>query len=284
MNPTPQTDSSQVTRWNGPAGRAWVEHQELLDRVFKPLEEQLAQAARAANATRVLDVGCGTGSTTVAVAQALGEAARSTGIDISDLMIAAARARAEREGSRATFICANAQAYAFEPASFDMIVSRFGVMFFDNAVQAFDNLRRAATGSAGLRFLAWRSVAENPFMTTAEKAAASLLNLPAREPDAPGQFGFADPRLVQTILKESGWTGIDIRPLDVICSFPEKELVTYFTRLGPVGLALQEIDHRTREEVIEQLINVVRPAFDQYVSGPEVRFTAACWMVAARAR
>ena len=142
---------------------------------------------------RVLDVGCGTGSTTLAVARLLGAKGRCTGIDISEPMIAAARARAEREGTPASFIRADAQTHAFEPASFDMIISRFGVMFFDDSVRAFANLRRAARDDAELRFIAWRSAAENPFMTTAERAAAPLLpNLPARRPDAPGQFAFAD--------------------------------------------------------------------------------------------
>ena len=114
-------------------------------------------------------------------------------LDSIPSMIAAARARAEREGVPATFICASAEDYAFEPAAFDMVASRFGVMFFTDSVRAFANLRRAATPGAGLRFIAWRSVPENPFMTTAERAAVPLLpELPARRPDGPGQFAFAD--------------------------------------------------------------------------------------------
>jgi SAM-dependent methyltransferase len=228
----------------------------------------------------VLDVGCGTGSTTLAAARLLGEKGHCTGIDISEPMITAAQARAEREGAPASFIRANAQDHAFEPASFDMIISRFGVMFFDDFVQAFANLRRAAKDGAELRFIAWRSPSENPFMTTAERAAAPLLpNLPARRPDAPGQFAFADQRRVHRILEESGWAGIDLQPLDVACTLPEKELVRYLTRLGPLGVILHEADDRTRTEVIE----TVRAAFEPYVHGAEVRFTAACWRVGARA-
>src|SRR6185503_10080916 len=105
-----------------------------------------------ASASRVLDVGCGTGSTTLAVARLLQAKGGCTGIDISGPMIAAARARAKQEGTPARFIQANAQTHAFEPASFDMIVSRFGVMFFSDPVQAFANLRHAATNDAELRF------------------------------------------------------------------------------------------------------------------------------------
>jgi SAM-dependent methyltransferase len=278
MNVTRQTAEEQTKLWNGPAGHAWVEAQELLDPMFKPLEDLLVEAVSARAGRRVLDIGCGTGSTTLAVARLVGARGRCTGVDISEPMITAARARAEREGTLADFIRADAQTHAFEPASFDMIISRFGVMFFDDSVQAFANLRRASEDGAGLRFIAWRSPSENPFMTTAERAAAPLLpNLPARRPDAPGQFAFADPRRVSRVLEESGWAGIDIRPIDVACTLPEKELVRYLTRFGPLGLVLHEADDRTRAQVIE----TVRAAFEPYVHGAEVRFTAACWMVSA---
>lgn len=269
----------QAALWNGPAGRAWVEAQELLDRMFQPFETLLVDAVPA-RSRRVLDVGCGAGSTTLAVARRLQAAGECAGIDLSEPMIAAARARAERAGLPVRFICADAQAHPFEPAGFDTIISRFGVMFFDDPVDAFANLRRAATDDAGLRLIAWRSAAENPFMTTAERAAAPLLpDLPARRPGAPGQFALADPGRVHTILEQSGWEGIDIQPIDVRCTLPEKELLPYLTRLGPVGLALQQADDRTRELVVE----AVRAAFDPYLHGGEVRYTAACWMVGARA-
>lgn len=280
MDVTRAVDNEQTTLWNGLAGRAWVEEKELLDQIFKPFENLLVEAVSVGNPVgRVLDVGCGTGTTTLAVARLLGDRGHSAGIDISDPMIAAARARTKREGVTATFICANAQAYTFEPASFDMIISRFGVMFFDDFVQAFANLRVAAREGAELRFIVWRAPSENSFLTTAERAAAPLLpNLPPRRPDAPGQFALADQRKVHHILEDSGWAEIDIRPIDVACTLPEKELVRYFTKLGPLGRILHEVDDRTRIQVIE----TVRTAFDPYVHGTEVRFPAACWMVVAR--
>lgn len=280
MDVTQQSDNEQAKLWNGPAGRAWVEAQAVLDQMFKPFEDMLAEAASAVAGGRVLDIGCGTGCTTIAAARRLGPGGSSTGVDISEPMIATARTRAERDGIAASFICADAQTCILEPASFDMIISRFGVMFFDDPVLAFAHLRRAARDGAELRFAAWRSAAENPFMTTAERAAAPLLpNLPPRRPGAPGQFAFADQARVARILEESGWAGIDIAPIDVVCAFPEKELIRYLSLLGPVGLILREADDRTRAQVIA----AVRAAFDPYVHGTEVRYTAACWMVTARA-
>lgn len=280
MSDTPHPDNQQTALWNGRAGRAWVDAQALLDPMLKPFENLLVDAVWAGQGRRVLDVGCGTGGTTLAVARLLGAKAQCTGADISEPMIAAAQARARQEDTAASFICADVQRHAFDPASFDTIMSRFGVMFFDDPVVAFANLRRAATDDAGLHCIAWRSAADNPFMTTAERAAAPLLpNLPARRPGAPGQFAFADQNRVASILEASGWAGIEIRPVDVDCTLPETALVDYFSTLGPVGLVLQDADEQTRKQVVE----VVRRAFDPFVQGAEVRFTAACWMIGASA-
>ncbi|WP_406418214.1 class I SAM-dependent methyltransferase [Streptomyces sp. NBC_01614] len=280
MNVRRGTDDEQAARWSGASGNAWVDTQALLDDMLRPFEELLIGAMPAGQAGQVLDVGCGTGGTTVAVARLLGPAGSCVGIDISEPMITAARARAEREGTPVSFIQADAQEHAFEPAAFDAVISRFGVMFFNDPVRAFANLRGAAKDGAALRCVVWRGPAENPFMTTAERAAAPLLpNLPARRPDEPGQFAFADSDRLQRVLTESGWAGIDIRPVDVPCTLPERELVRYFTRLGPVGQVLHEADDQTRARVVE----TVRAAFDSFVQGTEVRFTSACWMVSATA-
>jgi SAM-dependent methyltransferase len=279
MSISRQINEEQATLWNGIAGRAWVEAQPLLDEVLKPFEDLLVQAVAQKSPGCVLDVGCGTGATTLAAARLLGANSRCIGVDISEPMIALARARAARDGSPASFISADAQTHPFEPASFDMIISRFGVMFFADSVGAFENLRRAATDDAELCFLAWRGAEENPFMMTAERAAAPLLpNIPPREPDAPGQFAFADRGRVAHILEEGGWTDIDIQPVEGHCAFPAKDLVRYFTQLGPLGRVLHEADEQSRTRIVAK----VRTAFDPYVHGDEVRFTAACWKVSAR--
>ena len=277
MQTSPQADESQTRLWNGLAGQAWVDTQPMLDELFRPFETLLLSAVAAHGGQRVLDIGCGTGSTTLAIARQVGTQGHCLGIDLSAPMIATARQRAEGEGSTARFLCADAQVQGFEPAGFDTLVSRFGVMFFSDAVKAFTNLRNAARRDAQLHCIAWRSARENPFMTTAERAAAPLLALPSREPGAPGQFAFGDAQHVQRILAESGWADITIQPLDVICTLPETSLIPYFTRLGPLGLALDTLDGQARQ----QLIETVRAAFEPYVQGTAVCFTAACWTIGA---
>ncbi len=239
MNATHRTDDEQTKLWNGSAGCAWVDAQEMLDRTLMPLEELLIAEVRASGAARVLDVGCGTGSTTLAAARVLGADGRSVGIDISEPMIAAARGRAEQERSSATFICADAQSHAFGSTRFDLIIARFGVMFFDDPVQAFANLRNAMSAGGQLRSVVWRSAAENPFMTTAERAASALLpNLAPRRADAPGQFGFADAQRVRKILERSGLGG-HRHPTDRRVVLAARE------RVGPLRNALRPGRHRS---------------------------------------
>jgi SAM-dependent methyltransferase len=274
-------DNEQAAIWNGDAGNAWVEAQALLDHMFKPIEAMLIDAVSAERHQQVLDIGCGTGSTTIAASRRLGTKGHCVGVDISEQMIAMARKRAERESLTTTFICADAQSHVFDPASFDLIISRFGVMFFNDAVAAFKNLRHAARKNAECRFIAWRSAEENPFMTTAERAARTLLpHMPARQPDGPGQFAFARRERVSSILDESGWGAIHIEPVDVTCTFPESELIHYLTRMGPLGRVLNTMDESTRKNIV----GTVRAAFDPYVHGDDVSYTAACWNVSAQAR
>ena len=264
--------------WNGTAGQAWVDLQQTLDRMLQPMQDALVEAVWNESARQVLEVGCGTGGVTLAVQRLLGSQGRCVGMDISEPMLALARERAALDGAKAQFVCSNVESEAPD-ASFDAIISRFGVMFFNDPVLAFSNLRRAIRPGGGLHFLAWRSGAENPFMTTAERAAAPLLPaLPAREEDAPGQFAFADRNRVTAILADSGWANVEIRPVDYQCSLQTSELELYFTRMGPLGRVLPTVDPSTREKVV----TAMREAFGTYVHGQEVRFTAACWMVSAR--
>lgn len=267
--------NEQAKLWNGSAGRAWVDHQPLLDHIFEPFTKLLV--ASAGDSDRVLDVGCGTGGTTLAIAR---RAREVIGVDVSEPMLALARERADSEGSSAAFVHADAQAHAFEPASFDLVTSRFGVMFFADSVLAFANLRRAAKDDARLALVAFRSVEENPFMTAAERAAAPLIpNIPPRRTDGPGQFAFADEARVRGIFEASGWGRLSMEKIDVECSFPESALLGYLTRLGPLGLVLQEVEEARRAAILE----TVRRAFDVFVhrerGRDQVRFTAACWMI-----
>lgn len=272
---------SQAQLWNGPAGQAWLGMEAILDPLFQPFTDLLVDAVRWHGPRAVLDIGCGTGATTRAIARTLAPHGACTGADLSQKMIDRARQRAaeDPEGVHASFRSGDASRLD-GTGPFDMATSRFGVMFFDDPVAAFARIRSAMTPGAPLAAIAWRAPEENPFMTCAERAAAPLLPpLPPMRPRGPGQFGFADPEHVRTILDKSGWHDIAISPIDVACAMPEAALTPYLSNLGRIGIALQQADAATRADVL----GVVRAAFDPFVEGDTVRFAAACWMIEARA-
>jgi len=276
-----EANRQQAAQWNEVSGPTWVELQALLDRMLEPFAEVLVEAIQPVPGDRVLDIGCGAGATTLATARRVGPEGAGLGVDISEPLVAAAQARAAAEGLRtASFVCADAQTHAFDPKAFDAVISRFGVMFFDDPVAAFANIRSAARPGGKLAFVAWRAPVENPFMITAALAAAPFLPAVAPPaPDAPGQFAFADGARVRAILEASGWSVIDVAPLDRPSVVPEADLMTYVTRLGPAGMALRDADAATRSKVIEAL----RIAFQPYIRDGAARFTSACWLVTARA-
>ncbi|HEY0685438.1 MAG TPA: class I SAM-dependent methyltransferase [Steroidobacter sp.] len=282
MSSTGGANRDQVALWNEASGRSWVELQGVLDQLLEPFGALVVDEGFPGEGGRVLDIGCGAGSTTLAMAKRLGPTGRCVGVDISGpLLTAATASAAAKQISTATFIQADAQTYAFEPSSFDAVISRFGVMFFDDSEAAFANIRRAVTNSGKLAFVAWRSPAENPFMTTARRAAEPILsNLPTPDPAAPGQFAFADGDRVRQILDRSGWNDITVSPVDVQGVIAEKDLLAYVTKLGPVGVALREADEGTRARVTK----VVHEAFGSYIQNGMARFTMACWLVKAACR
>jgi len=270
----------QAERWNSDSGKAWVEMQALLDQVLEPFERLVVETAFPGEGGQVLDIGCGAGATTLAMARRLGPGGHCLGLDISRPLIAAARARAATDGlANATFVEGDAQTAALDRGRYDAIQSRFGVMFFDDPVAAFANIRRGARPGAVLSFVAWRSPAENEFMTAAARAAAPLLPpAPPPDPNAPGQFAFADRSRVGAILQASGWTAVDLRRTDVACQIEERRLMDFATRLGPVGQALRQVDAPTGERVVAAL----RPVLGRFVTDGVARFNAACWLAMAR--
>ena len=266
--------------WSGEMGQRWLRNVDHFEAMLEPIGTALLDRAAIAPGERIVDLGCGGGATSRAIAARVGAQGAVLGLDISPDLIVAARARAGADFPALRFFCGDAASAILPAAPYDRLVSRFGVMFFDDPTAAFNTLRRAARPGAGLHVISWRDAAENPFMTVAERAAAPLLPaIPPRQPDAPGQFAFADRRRVHRLLDAAGWQAIDIQPVDLACTLPTHELERYFTRLGPLGRVLHEADPALRGRIVD----VVRAAFQPYVDGETVRFTAACWSVVAQA-
>ncbi len=268
-------DQTQI--WNGPAGRAWVEAQNVLDDMFSKIAGYLAQQAVQLGARRVLDVGCGAGATTLQIAEATGEC---LGVDISAPLIEQARQRAARSGLAAEFVLDDAQTHGFEQARFDLVTSRFGVMFFKDPVAAFANLLGATRPGGAIRLVVWRSARENGFLTAAERAAEHMLpELNRRQDGAVGPFAFADPDAVRPLLARAGWRNIAFEPVDFPACFAASALELYMTRLGAVGLVYQELEPALQTA----LLDCLRQAYAPYVIDDRICFTARCWVISAEA-
>lgn len=279
MSDTSPANRDQAAHWNDLAGRTWAELQEVIDRVLAPFVPFVIDEIGPIDGGRVLDVGCGAGVLTLAAAKAAGPTGGCLGVDISAPLVEAATARAARDGvANADFLEADAQTHRFDPQGFDAIVSRFGVMFFEDPVAAFRNLHAAARPGAKLACIAWRGPAENDFMTAGGRAAAVLIpDFPKPAQDGPRQFAFADADRVCSILDASGWQDQAMRPIDVPCRFPLSDLRTYVTRMGAFGPIFHAMTDAEKAEIAPK----IEAAFASFVHGDEVRFTAAGWMIAA---
>ena len=264
--------------WNGATGETWVENQALLDAMFEGVGNRLVETLPEDADEAILDIGCGTGATSLAIAERLGKGAQVTGLDISEPMIACARKRAENV-PHVDFIAADAGAHDFGGARFDRLVSRFGVMFFEDPTATFAHLRHATKPGGTMHFLTWREPKANAFMIASGRAAREFFpDMPGYDPDAPGQFGLAEPARIEAIFAGTGWQDVRWTPHEIPCSFPRADLDTFIRRVGPVARLMGDSEEAERERIVD----AIRPAFDPFIEGDKVRVTAGCWMIEGR--
>jgi len=193
-------------RWNGIEGRAWVEHQPRYDAMLGSLGARALDAAVLHSGERVLDVGCGCGDTTIEAAWRVGPAGGVVGADRSALMLRRARERAAVLGLRnAEFLLTDAQVHHFPAATYDAVISRFGLMLFADPDTAFARLARALRPGGRLSFVTWRGAMTNAWFTLPLGAAGEHVDLSTIDvPAGPGPFAFADPDLVRGVLRAAG--------------------------------------------------------------------------------
>ena len=267
--------AEQAAFWNGPGGQGWLAAYGRIERSLADINKDVLALADAKPGERVLDVGCGTGDTTAALAAHAGSV---LGIDISEPLVAAARAK---NIARAAFEVADAATHAFEPAAYDLVFSRFGVMFFGDPVAAFANLRRALKPSGRLAFVCWRTPQENPWGLVPLQAARPFLPpLPRPGPEDPGQYSFGDRARVERILKESGFVGVRLEPLDrpIWMGRDVAEVVANADRFGPMARAFAE----TPPEQAAKAKAAIAEAVEPHATPEGVRMPGACWLVSAR--
>ncbi|MEQ9258684.1 MAG: class I SAM-dependent methyltransferase [Roseovarius sp.] len=283
MSATPNRDQAEY--WASAPGEKWVKHQEKLDALLAPVLARLLEEARLAPGERVLDIGCGTGASTLAAAEQVGRQGAVLGADISPPMLTRAKARAEAAGiGQASFLEADVQAHPFEPASFDATISRFGVMFFADPVAAFANVATALREGGRVAFMAWAGLKENPWFSVPRAAAIERLGAPPPgDPRAPGPMAFAEADYAVGLLEAAGLKDVSATPvsLDLTPTGTLDEVAKFSAYLGPAVRILQEMGG-TKEDAAA-IAQAVRVEFEPYRTETGLRVPAVLNLLTARA-
>jgi SAM-dependent methyltransferase len=237
--------------------------------------------ARIAPGERVIDVGCGGGATTLAIAAQVGAAGGVIGVDVSAPMIARARKRAAAS-SAATFVLADAGSHGFSSGWANLLFSRFGVMFFADPVVSFANLRKGPACGGRAVFACWREARRNPWQTIALKAACKHVpRLPDVGPEDPGPFSFADEARVRRILGEAGFANIALTAVDLELDVAAGQgLEAALAAVQQIGAASRALDGQL-EALRAAVVAEIRAALAPHQRGLSVPLGAAIWIVEA---
>lgn len=241
-----QANADQLRYWNSASGERWVEFQEPLDTIFMPVNELLLDRAAPAPGEQALDVGCGTGALARALALRIGAQGHVVAVDISlPLLSHATRLTPPALAPRLSFVEADAQTHRFPPGRFDLLVSRFGTMFFEEPVAAFRNMRRALRPGGRLHLAAWGPIEANPWFAISRDAAVARLGRPPpAPPTAPGPLAFADTAYVLGILAAAGFTAASADPVAVSLEPPGDldAAALLMSALGPAARIMASLD------------------------------------------
>ena len=279
MAEDPKVNVEQTRDWDGPGGDNWTENDSFYTESSRHLTPLLFDAAVIVPQDRVLDVGCGTGQTTRAAARAA-SAGSALGIDLSTRMLERARERAAAEGlSNVRFERGDAQIYPFEPGSFSLAISRYGVMFFDDPVAAFTNIGRALAPGARLAILCWRELGRNEWVSAIRGALAAGRDLPTPPPHAPSPFALADAGRVREILSAAGFTDVTLEDVERPVYFGPDAARGFDSvrKLGIVNGLLADLDERARSGALDSLQRVIT----DHETPEGVLFGASAWLVRA---
>jgi SAM-dependent methyltransferase len=212
----PNDDQTQYQDqyWSGPEANHWLVHEHRYERMGVPFTRLVLDAAAVARTDRVLDIGCGTGSTTCTTARAADDG-QALGVDISRPLLQRAEQRARHDGlTNVRFEHGDAQTYRLAPQGFDVAISRFGVMFFSDPTAAFANIARGLRPGGRIAFVCWQPLANNEWITMLASAAAQHIPLPPPdEPGSPGPFSLGDRQHLAAVLDAAGLVDVAIQPV-----------------------------------------------------------------------
>ena len=268
-------NTEQAEFWNGRMGDAWAKAEARIDQLMTPLSEVALKHIAAQPGERILDVGCGCGSMSIALSEA---GAEVFGVDISQKMIDQANINAQSH-SAVSFAVGDAAAMAFD-SHFNAVFSRYGVMFFADPVGAFSNIRSALADNGRMVFLCWQAPAENPWVSIPAAALKPFsADEPAPDPRAPGPFAFADQDYLRETLEAAGFNNVEISSLKKTLHLGAsvEEAMQFQSQIGPLSGLLAELDEETGRKATEAVIEALKP----HQSSDGLKLGAATWLVSA---
>jgi SAM-dependent methyltransferase len=273
-------NADMVDYWNGRPAEVWVTEAKRFDTMLAPFGRRLLTASVLKPGERVLDVGCGNGAISLESARAVAPGGRVTGLDLSAPMLGVARRQAKKLGIHANFIQGDAQSASFDQA-FDVVLSRFGVMFFDRPEVAFANLADAVRPGGRLCFVCWQEMFANEWISVPAMAMVAHVGIPdLPEPGGPGPFSLSDPVRTKGLLESAGWSEVNVEAhKDGMHMGTDPEDVIAFMLSDEMGRRLVEgKDPEVVRAGTEAALEALRP----HSTAEGVVLGGAYWLVSAR--
>ena len=279
-----EVNKNQKDFWSGKGGDIWVERQNVMDTMLSPLGEAALNKLNFNEDENVLDIGCGCGHTTLNIAKRIGSSGNVTGLDISEPMLKRAKESAvEMSITNTSFKCIDVQTADLGDQIYSAAFSRFGVMFFEDSVDAFKNIHKSLISGSSLSFVCWQSPAVNPWQSLFIQEVKKFIDLPSPPPRSPGPFAFMESEYVSSILEESKFQDITIEGHEVeVNMFSGRSLsesVKDYISINPV---VTEMLKDSSENQITEIINSAIEAFSPYYSEKGLIFPSATWLVTAK--
>ena len=267
--------------WSDIKGDLWVTLQPRIDTMLATFGDKALDTLNPQSGERILEIGCGTGTTTLALGERVGASGEILAADLSRPMLNKAIERANLCAEHSiTFVEADAQVHNFPTAAFDAVYSRFGVMFFDSPVAAFRNIRKAVRPGGRMAYVCWADRKANPWIRIPAGAAKAFLDLPAPPPDdAPGQFSMENEHRVQQILHDAGWSDIGLERFTVDGSIGSNaaDAASFITKMGPMSEPFALADSDTQNKTLQ----VIEKALTPYSNDSGVTLGFSTWIVSA---
>lgn len=282
-------NGDQISYWNEVAGEKWVANQILIDRLMEPLTERLVTVAAPRLGEKAVDVGCGCGDLALRLADRLGPGGRILAIDVSRPMLAHAEARfavSEKRGCAIDWLVADAMTHPFERNT-DLLMSRFGVMFFDDTPRAFANLRSSLRPGGRFALMTWRRRSDVEWMQAPLDWIAPVLPTPAETTGEIGPFALADADSTCRTLSNAGFCDVAADRVD--CSLvvgmagagngdrdgqAVEDAIVVLAGTGPAAALMRDAEPSLRE----QAMRLLRAGASRYVSEGRVMLNGACWI------